>query len=106
MVTGHGDEPLVAKTQRGYYVADGNHRVYAAKDLGRLSVSCRIRQVKRQRHVAAADDTDCADARGAGLLGFGGLRIVPTDSDRCQACEAEASEDDPIFKDVLDDLEI
>jgi hypothetical protein len=62
-------------------------------------------QVRRQKDVEAQDDVDCADALRAGLIGFEGLEIVPTDHDREQACQEEASEDDPIFDDVLDDLE-
>jgi hypothetical protein len=106
IAVGKIDEPIVAKARGGYFITQGNHRVFAAKEMGQLSVTCQIAQVNRQENVEAQDDIDCTDALRAGLLGFEGLRIVPADSDRERACEEEASEDDSILDDILNDLEI
>jgi hypothetical protein len=104
IAAGKFEEPTIIKALGGYYVTQGNHRIFAAKELGLPSVTCQIAQVDRQKNVEALDDIDCADALRAGLLGFEGLKIVATDHDREEACEEEASEDDPIFDDALGDL--
>jgi hypothetical protein len=74
IVAGKFEEPTVTLALGGYYVTQDNHRIFATKEMGLLSVICQIVQVSRQRNVEAQDDTDCADALRAGLLGFVGLR--------------------------------
>lgn len=100
IAAGKCEEPTVVRARDGYFVTQGNHRIFAAKELGQLRLVCQIAQVKRQRNVEAYDDIDCMDALRAGLLGFEGLRIVSTDFERKRACDEEASEDDPIFEDI------
>src|SRR5271157_4270690 len=55
-------EPIVVKARGGYFVTQGNHRVFAAKEMGHLSMTCQIAQVCRQENVEAQDDIDCAGA--------------------------------------------
>jgi hypothetical protein len=99
--SGEFDGPTVTKVMDVYFVTQGNHRVFAAKEIGLTSLTCQVRKIKRQQNVAAQDDVDCSDARKAGLLGFEGLSIVATDQDRERACKEEALEEDPIFDDLF-----
>ena len=105
IAAGKFEQPSVVETLHGHLVTQGNHRVFAAKELGQRSVMCKIAQIKRQANVETQDDSDCRDAIRDGLRGFEALKIVSTDRDREKACPEEAFEDDPILDDALDDLE-
>jgi len=73
--SGVGEPPNVLLIGDNYYVSDGNHRVMAAKELGRDSIECRVKEHKPKPNVADYDADDCAEAIKLGLLGFNNIPI-------------------------------
>jgi ParB-like nuclease domain len=72
---GSGEPPKVLKIGDNHYVSDGNHRVMAAKELGRDSIECWVTEHKPKRNVADYDADDCGEAIRQGLLGFNNIPV-------------------------------
>jgi len=73
---GRWETPRVIHIDGLYYVADGNHRIMAAIELGKQSVDCRVQEFKPKKNVESFDRDDCMQAVESGHRGFKGLEIV------------------------------
>jgi len=67
--------PRVVRIGDHFYVRDGNHRIMAAKQLGRDSVDCRVEDHEPKPNVADFDEDDCREAVALGYLGFEKVRV-------------------------------
>src|SRR5579872_3830567 len=89
--SGKAMPPRVIHIDAYYYVADGNHRVMAAKQLGHETIECDVRPWKRKPNVADFDEDRCKEAVELGYLGFAKVRIASKEE---KMKEYEEEEDD------------
>jgi hypothetical protein len=90
---GESKPPRVCAIRGFYYVRDGNHRVMAAKELGKDFIECTVEEHKSRPNVSDFEEDDCSEAVSAGLAGFKLLKIGSVQEKE----QAYADEEDDIL---------
>jgi hypothetical protein len=98
---GEWDHPKLIRSGASYFARDGNHRIMAAKQLGRKTVLCVVQEAESKTNVADFSLGDMKDALEKGHKGFRKMKLVSSNERRGASAQSREADDDA---DILDDL--